>query len=698
MSSGQEIIAENKEIWRSLFFESPYASLIADSHDSIYEANPAARKLLGLKNEVVQGQKVGSLMERMDRLSRSMIRVHRVCTTVEGREFFFIYLQDIREQEFSERLLLFFATTLKSLDLPTSVALSDGTMMAQATRFAVESLADWCRIDLLSESQLSLGALAHANPELEPFLFEIQNVKCDLRSEFFSPFMVIRSGIPLFKPHVTDDFLEALAISPEVLSLLRKVGLHSYICLPIRKGEEIIGSITFGRGEERIPFDAIDLILAEEFATKVGVNIERAQLYKSLAEMKDAAEAASRAKTNFLANVSHEIRTPLGAIVGFSELLLGSDQSDGDRSNWGAKIRKNSRHLLRIIDDILDLSKVEVGKLNMEINPLDFKKLLQDVYGFAKSRATEKGIQLEFVLSESLPRYISSDETRLSQILTNIIGNAIKFTSQGHVRLTIGWKTSKSSAEISSANPSELLSFEVSDTGLGLSESQAARLFQPFSQADTSYTRQFGGTGLGLALSRNLARGLGGDLVLSSARPGQGSTFLITIHPGRINRDLVFHELSLEEPFLIKEDDERAEGGTVLSLQGKKILLVEDSIDIQILFKRFLEGAGASIVLASNGEEGVRAAQSDLYDIVLMDVQMPIKDGCEATRELRSSGYGGLIVALTAHAMKEEYDRCMDAGYDAHLSKPIRRHDLIDHLTKFSREHIAPSSQVFPDM
>jgi CheY-like chemotaxis protein len=286
-----------------------------------------------------------------------------------------------------------------------------------------------------------------------------------------------------------------------------------------------------------------------------------------------------------------------------------------------------------------------------------------------------------------MPRSILSDEIRLSQILTNIVGNAIKFTSHGRVQVSVGWKPSEELPEYFARKRGDLLSFEVSDTGLGLSEAQAARLFQPFSQADTSYTRQFGGTGLGLALSRNLARGLGGDLILRSSQPGKGSTFLITIDPRKADKEQLFQELSFDEPLSVQDEKEEKQDDLRFALQAKKILLVEDSVDIQILFKRFLEGAGAVVTLAGNGAEGVLAAQADTYDIVLMDVQMPVKDGCEATYELRSYGYNGLIVALTAHAMKEEYDRCIQAGYDAHLSKPIRRHDLIVQLAKIVREH-----------
>jgi signal transduction histidine kinase/CheY-like chemotaxis protein len=662
----------NSEIWRETFFTSPQAMLIATADETLLEINDSARELLNLGNEDLNSETVDGLIGRLSAALKKMIRMQRVSVQGAPTEYLLIYLYDAREQIYSERLLSFFATTLKSLDNPSSLSTNCLAVLSQAARIAVQDLCEWCRIDLRQDLLLGRGVVAHSNISLEPLLHDLQKIEFENPDDLLSPLRVIRSGISVFKENVSTDLLQTLSVAPRTFALLQRMGLRSYICVPIRRAEDTIGSIVFARSSKSTDFDAIDLMMAEEFAVKVGVNLERALLYKNLAEMKTAAESANRAKTNFLANVSHEIRTPLGAILGFSELLVGANSNQIDHQEWGSKIRNNSGHLLRLIDDILDLSKVEVGKLDLEIKKLDLRRILQDIYGFANSKAAPKRVKVEFVINEPLPRFIFSDETRLSQVLANIVGNAIKFTREGYIRVLI------------SKSDENLLSFEVSDSGIGVNESQANLLFQPFTQADASHTRQFGGTGLGLALSRNLARGLGGNLILKASEPGKGSTFLITIHPGEIVSAETFQELGSYKTTLTTDAPEE---DLSKALARKKILLVEDSTDIQALVKRFLEGAGAQIILAGNGDEGVRAALAEKFDAVLMDVQMPIKDGCQATQELRDRGYKGLIIALTANAMKEEQDRCLAAGFDAHLSKPMRRQDLIRNISRLSEAY-----------
>lgn len=665
---------QDYDIWKTIYQHSPQPTLVGSLDDVILEVNTAARELLKLGDENIKGQCLNNIIARLSAPLQSMIRIN--CSTVNSYKepFKIIYLQNIYDQNYSERLLLFFATTLKSLDFPSNISLNLRSMMSETANLAVKSFSDWCRIDILEESGLKLKAIGHSSSDQKPFLEEFEFNESDNADDLFSPLKVIRSGINVFESTITNNSLQRLGPTSKNLQILQEMGVNSYICVPIKTSDNILGCISLGRSSDKPKFDSLDLIMAEEFASKVGINIERAQLYKNLEEMKSKADAANQTKTNFLANVSHEIRTPLGAILGFSELLTTGDQSSQDYLNWKAKIRSNSKYLLKIIDDILDLSKVEAGKLNIEIASLNFKRLLRNVYEDAKNRASDKPVQIEFALEEAMPRYIFSDETRLSQILSNIVGNSIKFTNEGYVHLKVGWLK----------EPRELLLFEISDSGIGIADDQNSSLFMPFSQADASYTRKYGGTGLGLALSRNLARELGGDLTLQQSALGKGTTFWITIDPGKVNKKDVFTELTFDDPPPMVEEEPTNNNQ---ALRNKQILLVEDSSDIRILIKRFLEGAGASVVLATNGEEGIQAAKEKDFDVILMDIQMPVKDGCAATCELRSLGYNGLIVALTAHAMKEEYECCIKAGYDAHLSKPIRRQDLITSILKFEQSH-----------
>jgi signal transduction histidine kinase/ActR/RegA family two-component response regulator len=656
------------EMWKHIFFATHLPILITTLDERVLQLNDAARDLLDFEGEILD-HKLDKLLARLNPSLRQMIRIQKVLAPAPYNEHLLIYLQNTRENYYAERLLTFYATTLKSLDRDFDLTACCNSVIISAAQVAIENMADWCRIDLREDLGVGKGTVAHKNSALLPFLKDLQEVGFDNADDVLSPLRVLRSGASVFQEDISPEMFRMLSISPRTFALFTKVGLRSYICMPIKQGGDTIGCVTLARAPGSANFDAVDAMMAEEFANKLAVNLERALLYKNLAEMKNAAESANRAKTNFIANVSHEIRTPLGAIIGFSDLLTSSVSTVNERQDWAAKVRTNSTYLLRIIDDILDISKVEAGKVELEIAEVDLRELLREVSVFAESRTTNKDVRFEVVIESELPRYIKSDSTRLSQILSNLIGNAIKFTSSGFVRLTI-----------SKSDTHQSLSFEISDTGIGISPAQANILFQPFTQADASHTRQFGGTGLGLALSRTLARRLGGDLVLMDSEIGRGSSFLVTVDCICPEHGPTFANLQSQDgEHKIRILDVTAlDFGT--ALQGREILLVEDSLDIQILLKRFLEGAGAVISIANNGDEGLQIARQKSFDVILMDVQMPVKDGCQATMELRAEGYQNLIVALTANAMKEERDRCLAAGFDAHLSKPIRRHDLIQKL------------------
>lgn len=387
-----------------------------------------------------------------------------------------------------------------------------------------------------------------------------------------------------------------------------------------------------------------------------------------LLEAKESAEAANETKSAFLANMSHEIRTPLGAVLGFAELLSRTDLSAADRENSVNIIKRNGKLLSNIINDILDLSKVEAGKLNIEKVDVAFEDVLNEISSVLSLEASEKGIRLEVLSDGPTPDTIRTDPLRLRQILLNIVGNAIKFTKQGEVTVTV--KLLRLASDISK------LAFVVKDTGEGISEDQISRLFRPFSQADVSTTRKFGGTGLGLILSKKLAESLGGTVELSETATGKGSTFLVTIDPGTPEKSQT--SLRSKSQLNSAPAQERA-----LQLKGLRVLLVEDSPDNQLLVERILNLAGASTVTANNGEMGVEMAQKNDFDVVLMDLQMPVMDGYMATHALRSVGYKTPIIALTAHAMKEERERALSSGFDDHITKPIDPKMLVASLTKF---------------
>jgi PAS domain S-box-containing protein len=387
---------------------------------------------------------------------------------------------------------------------------------------------------------------------------------------------------------------------------------------------------------------------------------------------KEAAEAASQAKSEFLANMSHEIRTPMTAILGYADWLLMPDKTLSDRHDAIQVIRRNGGHLLDLINDILDISKIEAGEMTVESIECDLPELLADVVSMIRPRAKGNGLDFEVRFDGAIPRRVRTDPLRMKQILVNLLANAVKFTPVGRVGLTVSCDAS---------GPSMALRFEVRDTGIGMSPAQIARLFRPFTQADESTTRRFGGTGLGLTISRRLASLLSGD-VSARSELGAGSTFTATLEGGPAGAaELVegLEEADLPAPvsYAVAKD---------LTLRGR-ILLAEDGRDNQALLCAHLGGAGAHVTVAENGQMAVDLAAAGSYDLILMDMQMPEMDGYAAAAELRRRGLAIPIVALTAHAMAGDRAKCLASGCSDYMTKPINR----ERLMYVVHQHLAQS-------
>jgi len=396
----------------------------------------------------------------------------------------------------------------------------------------------------------------------------------------------------------------------------------------------------------------------------------------------EIAEQANVSKSQFLANMSHEIRTPLTAILGFAENLLEPRLPEADRQGAVRTILRNGEHLLEVINDILDLSKIEAGKLAVELLPVSVVQIAADVLSVMRVRADAKQLPLRLEYLGPVPRQIETDPTRLRQILINLLANAIKFTPRGQVTLRIEYHPEPVDS------PS--ISFTIVDTGIGMTAEQAGRLFEAFSQADGSTTRRFGGTGLGLAISRRLARMLGGDVTVSSDL-GKGSEFRVVIAAGPLKKSGLFlapQEATLSDPAPLPVEL----GDIHLDL---RLLLVEDSPDNQLLIGHFLRRLGAEVHVADNGEAGLdlalnAEADGQPFDLILMDMQMPVLDGYSAVRRLRSLGYTHPIVALTANAMGGDQQKCLQAGCDDYAAKPINRPQLFELIVRHTRPRQKP--------
>jgi PAS domain S-box-containing protein len=393
---------------------------------------------------------------------------------------------------------------------------------------------------------------------------------------------------------------------------------------------------------------------------------EQKLIQQRLNQALDAAAAASIAKSEFIANMSHEIRTPMTAVLGYAE-LLANNETEAEKLAFLRTIQRNGEFLLEIINDILDLSKIEAGKLEISRQWFEPYRLVHDVQSMMQGRASEKRLEFPIEFDGKVPRQINSDPKRLRQILVNLVGNAIKFTESGSVRLVMRYDGKR-------------LHFDVIDTGIGMTSEQQTRLFQPFTQGDASVDRKYGGTGLGLAISQRLAQMLGGKISVKS-QPGKGTTFSFRIALGTLNdQELIDPPVTLADA-----KDDRPD----LPRLSCRILVVDDRRDVRMLAGHFLRRSGAEVIFAEDGQEATEIVESTLkqgspLSLVLMDMQMPGMDGYRAASRLRELGFGKPIIALTADAMQGDMDRCIASGCNAYLSKPIDAHELIRVVSEYT--------------
>ncbi len=395
-----------------------------------------------------------------------------------------------------------------------------------------------------------------------------------------------------------------------------------------------------------------------------------------LEEATEEAQAASRAKDEFLANMSHEIRTPMTAILGFTDTLLDQTCSEREKVEAAQTIQRNGDHLLQIINSILDMSKIESGQMTVENITTCPARIVQEVTSLMGKKAGEKGLELSVQYETPVPDSILSDPVRLRQILLNLVDNAIKFTREGEIRILVACDTE-----------SRRLEFVVVDTGDGMTPEQLEYIsrFEAFRQADGSMTRRFGGTGLGLAISKRLAALLGGDITVTS-RPNEGSTFTFTLATGDLSGVKMVAEAQLCQCPMIKSAQPSgapAVSGQSGELSNRRLLLAEDGPDNQRLLSFILRKAGAELSVAANGRIALAlhaeaVDQGRPFDLVLMDMQMPELDGYEATRRLREMNHRIPVIALTAHAMEGDREKCMDVGCNDYLTKPVNKQRLIE--------------------
>jgi PAS domain S-box-containing protein len=588
---------------------------------------------------------------------------------VGGASSFSAFVRDISERRRAEKARKK-ETALVQLLQSVTVAANRSSTIEHTAKTCLKLICahtGWpvCHVYLRADSseELTSAGIWHVEDEARFAAFRAASDHCRFARETGLPGCVLASGKPQWIVNLADE--EPLS---ERTRAARQAGLRSGFGFPVMLEEKIFAVLEFFSLEVAQP-DEQFLTMMETIGSQLGQVIRRQRAEEDLQRAKGSAESANRAKSEFLTTMSHEMRTPMNAILGMADLLAESSLREEQR-DYVRIFQKAGANLLDLINDILDLSKVESGHFELEAIGFDLGGLLEKIIEMMVSRAQDRGLRLTLEILPGVPSGLVGDPKRLRQILINLIGNALKFTERGSVTLCV---------EPDPGGAAGWLRFSVVDTGIGIAADKTEMIFGRFTQADSSTTRKYGGTGLGLAISKGLVELMGGRIGCTS-EVGKGSTFFLTA-PFEIRGEMEIQESA--EPAAPATPPVELAGPRPIS----RILIVEDSEDNIVLMNAYLKDCGFELDFAENGKIAVEKAKSGKPDLVLMDVQMPVMDGLEATRairqwEARTHAHPIPILALTAHAAEEEIGKSLAAGCTEHLTKPIKKATLLEAISR----------------
>jgi PAS domain S-box-containing protein len=540
--------------------------------------------------------------------------------------------------------------------------------LAAVANLAVPRLADWCSVEIVEgdEPVPRQLAVAHVDPEKIAYARELRRRYPPHASDARGLMAILRSGRPEIYPEISSEALDRSAVDEEHRAMLRKLQLRSGMIIPLRGRERIFGAISFVYAESGRHYTAEDLVLGEELARRAALVIERRRLEDERAQLlerergaRQYAELANRSKDEFLAVVSHELRNPLSVILGRVQLLL-MKQPPEDLKKHLVTIERNAKAQARLLEDVLDLSRIVSGKLRLELRATDAAVAVADAISSARGAADAKRIELSSSVEPGLELF--TDPVRLQQIVGNLVSNAVKFTPDG------------GKVRVECRRAGSVVRLTVSDTGEGIDPAMLATIFEPFRQADASTTRQHGGLGLGLTIVRQLVQAHGGTVRAQSAGKGTGATFVVElpVGTGPVEREAGISGL---------------QGGGVL-LHGIRVLAVDDQPDALELVRDVLAAAGAQVETASSAMEAAEKVRRFGAHVLVTDVGMPGEDGYSLLRRLRRDETGAAripAVALTAYARPEDVEQARAAGFEAHLPKPVDAGRLVGTVARLAR-------------